>query len=156
MSRSRTAFPKSNRRARAGTRNLQELRALEGFVLAITPFNFTAIAGNLPTAPALMGNTVVWKPAESAMLSAHHVMQLLLEAGLPDGVINLVTGPPALVADLATSQAISRGFISPVRPMSFAGCGSGWASDFRHYRGFPRLVGETGERISSSRTRRPT
>src|SRR5689334_8458344 len=77
-----------------GMWNTMEMRPLEGFVYAITPFNFTAIAGNLPAAPALMGNTVVWKPANTAMLSAHYVMELFREAGLPDGVINLVTGDP--------------------------------------------------------------
>ncbi|MBV9119649.1 MAG: aldehyde dehydrogenase family protein, partial [Chloroflexi bacterium] len=74
----------------AGTWNRLDYRPLEGFVLAVTPFNFTSIAGNLPTAPALMGNTVVWKPASTAMLSAWFIMQILRAAGLPDGVINLV------------------------------------------------------------------
>src|SRR6266852_429315 len=73
-----------------GTWNIQEPRPLEGFVFAVTPFNFTAIAGNLPAAPALMGNTVVWKPAQAAAFSAHFIMRLLVEAGLPDGVINMV------------------------------------------------------------------
>src|SRR5215472_10290530 len=77
-----------------GMWNLLEPRPLEGFVFASTPFNFTAIAGNLPAAPAIMGNTVVWKPAQNALLSAHHLMSLLREAGLPDGVINLVMGDP--------------------------------------------------------------
>ncbi|HQE77306.1 MAG TPA: aldehyde dehydrogenase family protein, partial [Candidatus Hydrogenedentes bacterium] len=73
--------------------NYMEHRPLEGFVFAITPFNFTSIAGNLPTAPALMGNAVVWKPASSAVLPAHYIMKILKEAGLPDGVINMVPGP---------------------------------------------------------------
>ena len=72
--------------------NQLEYRALEGFVYAITPFNFTSIAANLPTSPALMGNAVVWKPASTAMLSAHYVMRLLQEAGMPPGVINFVAG----------------------------------------------------------------
>ncbi|MEO7730461.1 MAG: aldehyde dehydrogenase family protein, partial [Kofleriaceae bacterium] len=78
-----------------GIWNAQELRPLEGFTYAITPFNFTAIAGNLPTAPALMGNTVVWKPAESSMLSSWNVFQVLEEAGLPPGVINFLPGSGA-------------------------------------------------------------
>src|SRR6266850_3690207 len=81
------------------TWNQMDYRPLEGFVYAVTPFNFTSIAGNLPTAPALMGNTVVWKPASSAMLSAYYIMKLLQEAGLPPGVINLVPGDPALISD---------------------------------------------------------
>ena len=80
-----------------GVSNSVEYRPLEGFVLAITPFNFTAIAANLPTAPALLGNTVVWKPSDSQMLSAHYTMQVLRKAGLPDGVINLVAGDGPLV-----------------------------------------------------------
>ena len=79
--------------------NQLDYRPLEGFVYAVTPFNFTSIAGNLPTAPALMGNTVVWKPASSAMLSAYYIMKLLEEAGLPPGVINFVPGDPALISD---------------------------------------------------------
>jgi len=80
-----------------GTWNRMEYRALEGFVFAVSPFNFTSIAGNLPTAPALMGNTVVWKPASSAMLSAYYILRLLEAAGLPPGVINLVSGDAAQI-----------------------------------------------------------
>ena len=81
--------------------NRLDHRPLEGFVLAITPFNFTAIAGNLPTAPALMGNTVVWKPAPTQQLAAHYTMQLLEAAGLPPGVINMVTGRGDAVSQVA-------------------------------------------------------
>src|SRR6187431_3438178 len=84
-----------------GMHNRMEYRPLEGFVFAVTPFNFTAIGGNLPTAPALLGNTVVWKPAGTAMLSAYYTMRLLQEAGLPDGVINLVYGPGKEIGDAA-------------------------------------------------------
>ena len=84
--------------------NRVEYRALEGFVYAVTPFNFTSIAANLPTAPALMGNTVVWKPASSAMFSAHYLMELLEEAGMPPGVINLVPGDPAQISDILLSH----------------------------------------------------
>ena len=87
-----------------GVWNRLEYRPLEGFVFAVTPFNFTAIGGNLPTSPALMGNTVVWKPASTAAYSAHFLMRLLQEAGLPDGVINLVYGSGAEIGD-AHSQA---------------------------------------------------
>src|SRR5256885_3649395 len=79
--------------------NQLDYRPLEGFVYAVTPFNFTSIAGNLPTAPALMGNTVIWKPASSAMLSAHYIMKLLEAAGLPPGVINFVPGDAAMISD---------------------------------------------------------
>ena len=84
--------------------NQLEYRALEGFVYAVTPFNFTSIAANLPTAPALMGNTVVWKPASSAMFSAHYIMQLLEDAGLPPGVINFVAGDAAMISKVLLSH----------------------------------------------------
>src|SRR3954447_24615908 len=87
-----------------GTRNELDYRPLEGFVFAVTPFNFTAIAGNLPTSAALMGNTVLWKPASTAALSAHFLMELLEEAGLPPGVINLVFGDGATIADAALAS----------------------------------------------------
>src|SRR5438270_2349895 len=88
--------------------NQLEYRPLEGFVYAVTPFNFTSIGGNLPTAPAMMGTTVIWKPAATAMLSAHVIMQLLLEAGLPDGVINFLPGPSgALSQVLLDSPALA-------------------------------------------------
>ena len=89
----------SSRSPRRGCWNYLEHRPLEGFVFAVTPFNFTSIAGNLPTAPALMGNTVVWKPASSAVYSAHFIMELLEEAGLPPGVINMVPGSGGEVGD---------------------------------------------------------
>src|ERR687898_871822 len=88
----------------AGMWNRMDHRPLEGFVYAITPFNFTAIGGNLPTSPALMGNTVVWKPASTASVSAYWIMRLLQEAGLPDGVINLVYGDGPVVGDAAFSS----------------------------------------------------
>src|SRR5256714_5905673 len=87
-----------------GTWNRLEYRPLEGFVFAVTPFNFTAIGGNLPAAPALMGNTVVWKPASTAAFSAYFLMRLLQEAGLPDGVINLVYGSGATIGDAALAS----------------------------------------------------
>src|SRR3954452_11009598 len=92
-----------------GAWNRMEYRPLEGFVFAVTPFNFTAIGGNLPTAPALMGNTCVWKPAGTAMLSAYYTMRLLQEAGLPDGVVNLVYGSGREIGEAAlASPALAR------------------------------------------------
>src|SRR5262249_21300468 len=82
-----------------GVWNQLEYRPLDGFVYAVTPFNFTSIAGNLPTAPALMGNVVLWKPASSAVLSAHYILELLEEAGLPPGVINLLPGDAATISN---------------------------------------------------------
>src|SRR5262249_43041601 len=87
-----------------GTWNRMEFRPLEGFVRAIPPFNFTAIAGNLPTAPALLGNVVVWKPSPTQQLAAHYTMRLLEAAGLPEGVINLVTGDGAAVSNVALTH----------------------------------------------------
>ncbi|MFT3770626.1 MAG: aldehyde dehydrogenase family protein [Minicystis sp.] len=124
--------------------NLLEPRPLEGFVFASTPFNFTAIAGNLPAAPALMGNTVVWKPAANALLSAHYVMSLLREAGLPDGVINLVMGDPPRIANACLDHEDLGG-------VHFTGSTAVFSSMWRRvgenvvkYRMYPRLVGETG------------
>src|SRR4051812_29088846 len=84
--------------------NQVEYRPLEGFVYAVTPFNFTSIAGNLPTAPAMMGNTVVWKPASSSVLSGWYIMQILQEAGLPPGVINFLPGDPGQMTDALLSH----------------------------------------------------
>ncbi len=128
----------------AGIWNQLEYRPLEGFVLAISPFNFTSIAANLPTAPALMGNVVIWKPSPTQQLSAHYLMRLLEAAGLPAGVVNMVTGD---------GQAVSR---VAVRHPELAGIHfTGSTGTFQHlwrtvgeniaaYRGYPRLVGETG------------
>jgi 1-pyrroline-5-carboxylate dehydrogenase len=126
----------------AGMWNRVDYRPLEGFVFAVTPFNFTAIAGNLPCAPALMGNTVVWKPSATAKLSAHYVMQLLREAGLPDGVINLVYGHPAQVADHVLADSALAG-------VHFTGSTAVFDSIQKRiaagrYRNYPRVVGETG------------
>src|SRR5699024_4603866 len=88
----------------AGVWNRMEYRPLDGFVVAITPFNFTAIAGNLPSAPALMGNTVVWKPTPTQQLAAHYTMRAFEAAGLPPGVINMVTGDGAAVSEVALAD----------------------------------------------------
>jgi 1-pyrroline-5-carboxylate dehydrogenase len=128
----------------AGTWNRMEYRPLEGFVLAVTPFNFTSIAGNLPSAPALMGNTVVWKPAQNALVSAHFLLQLFRAAGLPDGVINLVTGPPAELVQSAIAQPGLAGVHFTGSTAVFQGIWSQVGENIPRYRNYPRLVGETG------------
>jgi 1-pyrroline-5-carboxylate dehydrogenase len=127
-----------------GTWNIQEPRALEGFVFAVTPFNFTAIAGNLPAAPALMGNTVVWKPAQAAAYSAHFIMRLLVEAGLPDGVINMVQGPPPAIAEVALSRRELAGIHFTGSTDVFRSLWRTVGDRLATYKNFPRLVGETG------------
>ncbi|MDO9446039.1 MAG: aldehyde dehydrogenase family protein, partial [Dehalococcoidia bacterium] len=127
-----------------GVWNRQEYRPLDGFVFAVTPFNFTSIAGNLPTAPALCGNTVVWKPASAAVLSAHVLMELLEEAGLPPGVINFVPGSGAEVGDGVLAQPDLAGVHFTGGTDTFQGIWQRVGSNITHYRQFPRLVGETG------------
>jgi 1-pyrroline-5-carboxylate dehydrogenase len=127
-----------------GVWNVMEPRPLEGFVFAGTPFNFTAIAGNLPTAPAIMGNTVVWKPAASALLSAHYIMTLLREAGLPDGVINLVMGDPARISDACLDHEDLGGVHFTGSTEVFLGMWRKVGENIARYRAYPRLVGETG------------
>lgn len=128
----------------AGGWNRTDHRPLEGFVLAVTPFNFTAIAGNLPTAPALMGNTVVWKPSPTQQLSAHLTLRLLEEAGLPPGVVNLVTGDGAAVSQVAVQHPALAGIHFTGSTRTFQGLWRAVADHLPGYRGYPRLVGETG------------
>ncbi|ADB74157.1 L-glutamate gamma-semialdehyde dehydrogenase [Geodermatophilus obscurus] len=127
-----------------GVWNRSDHRPLEGFVYAVTPFNFTAIAGNLPTAPALMGNTVVWKPAPTQQFAAHFLMRLLEEAGLPPGVITMVTGDGIAVSDVVLADRDLAGIhftgSTPVFQHLWRTVGENIAS----YRGYPRIVGETG------------
>jgi 1-pyrroline-5-carboxylate dehydrogenase len=127
-----------------GVWNRVDYRPLEGFVFALTPFNFTAIAGNLPSAPALMGNTVVWKPAATAMYSAHFIMQLLREAGLPDGVINLVYGDGAQIAQAALADPALAGVHFTGSTAVFNQIMQTTAAQLGRYRTYPRIVGETG------------
>src|SRR3989441_5114852 len=127
-----------------GTWNRLEYRPLEGFVFAVTPFNFTAISGNLPSAPALMGNTVVWKPASTAAFSAYFVMRLLQEAGLPDGVINLVYGPGAKIGDAALASPELAGIHFTGSTGVFNSMWKTVGSKVGEYRNYPRIVGETG------------
>jgi 1-pyrroline-5-carboxylate dehydrogenase len=127
-----------------GVWNRLEYRPLEGFVFAVTPFNFTAIAGNLPTSAALMGNTVVWKPASTAAVSAHFLMQLYEEAGLPPGVINLVYGSGAAVGDPALASEHLAGIHFTGSTPVFQGMWHTVGENIANYRNYPRIVGETG------------
>ncbi|WP_030918932.1 L-glutamate gamma-semialdehyde dehydrogenase [Streptosporangium amethystogenes] len=128
----------------SGVWNRMEYRPLEGFVLAITPFNFTAIAGNLPSAPALMGNVVVWKPSPTQQFAAHFTMRLLEEAGLPPGVINMVTGNGAAVSEVATTHPDLAGIHFTGSTATFQHLWSTVGANITSYRSYPRLVGETG------------
>jgi 1-pyrroline-5-carboxylate dehydrogenase len=127
-----------------GVWNRMEYRPLEGFVFAVTPFNFTAIAGNLPSSAALMGNTVVWKPASTAMVSAHYLMRLFQEAGLPPGVINLVYGSGADVGDAALASEHLAGIHFTGSTPVFQGMWKTVGENIAGYRNYPRIVGETG------------
>ena len=127
-----------------GVWNRMEYRPLEGFVFAVTPFNFTAIAGNLPSSAALMGNTVVWKPASTAMVSAHYLMRLFQEAGLPPGVINLVYGSGADVGDAALASEHLAGIHFTGSTPVFQGMWKTVGENIAGYRSYPRIVGETG------------
>src|SRR5213592_1409997 len=127
-----------------GTWNRMEYRPLEGFVFAVTPFNFTAIGGNLPTSAALMGNTVIWKPASTAAVSAYYLMQLFEEAGLPPGVINLVYGSGAAVGDPALASNHLAGIHFTGSTPVFQGMWKTVGENIARYRNYPRIVGETG------------
>ena len=128
----------------AGSWNRLEYRPLEGFVLAITPFNFTSIAGNLPTAPALLGNVVVWKPSTTQQLSAHYLMRVLEAAGLPPGVINMVTGSGRAVSRVALADRDLAGIHFTGSTGTFQHLWRTVGENIAGYRGYPRLVGETG------------
>ncbi len=127
-----------------GQWNRLEYRPLEGFVLAVTPFNFTSIAANLPTAPALMGNAVLWKPASSAVYSAWHVLKLLEAAGLPPGVVNFVPGPGRAVGDPALASADLAGLHFTGSTATFQQLWRAIGENLPRYHGYPRIVGETG------------
>jgi 1-pyrroline-5-carboxylate dehydrogenase len=127
-----------------GVWNRMEYRPLEGFVFAVSPFNFTSIGGNLSSSPALMGDTVIWKPASTAALSAYYIMRLLQEAGLPDGVINLVYGRGSSVGDpvLASPHLAAIHFTGSTSV--FQGMWRTVGTNIERYRNYPRIVGETG------------
>jgi len=127
-----------------GTWNRMEYRPLEGFVVAITPFNFTSIAANIPTAPALLGNVVIWKPSPTQQLSAHYLMRLLEAAGLPPGVINLVTGDGAAVSAAALPHPDLAGIHFTGSTATFQHLWRTVGENIAGYHGYPRLVGETG------------
>jgi 1-pyrroline-5-carboxylate dehydrogenase len=124
--------------------NMSEYRPLEGFVFAVTPFNFTSIAANLPTAPALLGNTVLWKPAATAVFSGYYLMKLYEAAGLPRGVINFVPGDPAMIADVALASPDLAGVHFTGSTAVFQQMWKTVGDNIGSYRGYPRLVGETG------------
>ena len=124
--------------------NQLDYRGLEGFVYAVTPFNFTAIGGNLPTAPALMGNTVIWKPASTAMLSGYYVMKLLEAAGLPPGVINFVPGDAATISEILLSHRDLAGVHFTGSTGVFNSMWKTIGANMNRYRSYPRIVGETG------------
>jgi 1-pyrroline-5-carboxylate dehydrogenase len=136
-----TEQPMANSR---GIWNRTDHRPLEGFVYAITPFNFTAIAGNLPTAPALMGNTVIWKPSPTQQLAAHLTMELLEEAGMPPGVINMLPGDGLDVSAVALKHPDLAGIHFTGSTPTFQHLWSTVGTNIAKYRSYPRIVGETG------------
>ncbi len=127
-----------------GVWNYVQHRPLEGFVFAVTPFNFTAIAGNLPTSPALMGNTVVWKPASSLVYTPYLIMQILEEAGLPPGVINFVPGSGADVGDVCLADPNLAGIHFTGSTKVFQSMWKTVGGNIANYKSYPRIVGETG------------
>jgi 1-pyrroline-5-carboxylate dehydrogenase len=127
-----------------GMWNQMEYRNLEGFVYAITPFNFTAIGGNLTTAPALMGNTVIWKPASAAMLSGYYTLKVLEAAGLPPGVINFIPGDPIEISNILIDSPELAGIHFTGSTAVFNGMWKRVGENIGKYRTYPRLVGETG------------
>jgi 1-pyrroline-5-carboxylate dehydrogenase len=124
--------------------NYMEHRPLEGFVFAISPFNFASIAGNLPTAPALMGNAVVWKPSSSAVLPAYYIMQVLREAGMPDGIINMIPGPGPVIGPPVLNHTDLGGVHFTGSTYVFSTIWLTIGTDIRKYQDYPRIVGETG------------
>ena len=127
-----------------GMWNQVEYRGLEGFVFAVTPFNFTSIAANLPTAPALMGNSVIWKPASSSVYSGYFLLKLFKEAGLPDGVINFVPGSGAQVGDPVLESEHLAGIHFTGSTAVFQGMWKKVGENIHNYKTYPRIVGETG------------
>lgn len=128
----------------AGVWNFVQHRPLEGFVFAVTPFNFTAIAGNLPTAPAIMGNTVVWKPASSLVYTPYLFMKILEEAGLPPGVINFVPGTGSAVGEICLANPNLAGVHFTGSTAVFQQMWKTIGNNIARYRSYPRIVGETG------------
>jgi len=127
-----------------GMWNWAEYRPLEGFIYAITPFNFTSIAGNLPSAPALMGNTVLWKPARTSLLSSYYLQKMFQEAGVPPGVINFIMGNSAEITNQLFSDPYFAGVHFTGSTPVFQSMWTAVGENIRNYKGYPRLVGETG------------
>lgn len=127
-----------------GIWNRMDYRPLEGFVFAVTPFNFVSIAGNLPSAPAIMGNTVIWKPASSVVYTAHLIMKIFREAGLPDGVINMITARGADVGDVILKNPALAGIHFTGSTSVFHGMWKTVGENIKNYKNYPRIVGETG------------
>ena len=127
-----------------GVWNRLSYRPLEGFVYAISPFNFTAIAGNLSAAPALMGNTIVWKPSDHQMLSAHVIMEVFEEAGLPPGVINMIMGDPEMITDTVLASPDFAGIHFTGSTFVFKNIWQKIGQNIHQYKTYPRIVGETG------------
>lgn len=127
-----------------GTMNYVEYRPLEGFIFAVTPFNFTSIGGNLPTAPAMMGNTVLWKPASAAVYSNYFIMKILQEAGLPDGVINFIPGSGSQIGKAALASPLLSGLHFTGSSDVFNDMWTFIGKHIRNYKTYPRIVGETG------------
>jgi 1-pyrroline-5-carboxylate dehydrogenase len=128
----------------AGTWNRLEYRPLEGFIFAATPFNFTSIAGNLPSAPAIMGNVALWKPASNAVYSAYYVMKLLQEAGVPDGVINFIPGPGSEIGSIVMNSPDLAGVHFTGSTTTFQNIWRTIGGNINNYKNYPRIVGETG------------
>lgn len=124
--------------------NRVEYRPLEGFIMAVTPFNFTSIASNLNMTPALMGNTTIWKPSGTALLSNYHIMQIAMEAGLPAGVVNFLPGKGSLIGNVALNNPNLAGIHFTGSTATFQGLWKGVGMNINNYRSYPRLVGETG------------
>jgi len=127
-----------------GEWNRTEYRGLEGFVFAVTPFNFTAIAGNLCCAPAMMGNTIVWKPSSTAVLSGYYLMEVLKEAGLPDGVINFIPGKGSVIGDIVLNHKALAGIHFTGSTEVFKTLWKTMGNNIDIYHSYPRMVGETG------------
>jgi len=127
-----------------GTWNYTQQRPLEGFIFAVTPFNFTAIGGNLPTSPAIMGNVVLWKPASSAIYAPYFIMKILQEAGLPDGVINFIPGSASIVGDICIKHPLMAGIHFTGSTAVFQKMWKDVGENIAKYKNYPRIVGETG------------
>jgi 1-pyrroline-5-carboxylate dehydrogenase len=139
-----TEIYKEQPHSQPGIINRIEYRPLEGFVFTVTPFNFTAIASNLNMAPALMGNTTVWKPATTSVLSNYFLMKIFQEAGLPDGVINFIPGSGSLIGKTALAHRDMTGIHFTGSNNTFNSLWQGAAQNIANYRSYPRIVGETG------------